>query len=233
MESRERYVAQCVCGKAADPTVGVEMLSPGGYNDGYEGYGICDLSNDNQYYDYNYGDSGNWGSPSTVTNTASEVKIERTTSDGLWTLTQTVTKEAGPPPYAKVVMALKNNSGITKDAYLIRYAEMIADSGTTTAENYDGSLDSAWGYNSYSDASSNGADAYGMILQNVESPTPVSDVYFWEGYAQDVITGPPPCSPTEYYDGTLTNVSGSAALLYFVELAKEKTVTVTMKYSGF
>ena len=130
-------------------------------------------------------------------------------------------------------MALKNNSGITKDAYLIRYAEMIPDSGTTTAENYDGSLDSAWGYNSYSDASSNGADAYGMILQNVESPTPVSDGYFWEGYAQDVITGPPPCSPTEYYDGTLTNVSGSAALLYFVELAKEKTVTVTMKYSGF
>jgi hypothetical protein len=74
--------------------VGVEMLHQGG---AFEGYGVCDQSSGTEYYDYAYTDSGNWSAPILVANNSTEVKIERTTSDGLWTLTQTITKVTGTP----------------------------------------------------------------------------------------------------------------------------------------
>ncbi len=94
---------------------GVEQLSPGG-SAAFEGYGICDVTNaTTQYWDYaGDADSGNWNAPTTVTHTATMVKIERTTSDGAWTLTQTISIVPGTNPYAKMIMALKNNSAVTK-----------------------------------------------------------------------------------------------------------------------
>jgi len=54
-----------------------------------EGYGVCDNTGAVAYFDYaDYGDSGNWGAPTLVSQTATSVKIARTTSDGVWTLTQ-------------------------------------------------------------------------------------------------------------------------------------------------
>ncbi len=77
---------------------GVEQFSPNG-SAPYEGYGICDITNsDTQYYDYAYTDSGNWNASTKVTSTATSVKIERTTSDGAWTLTQTITSARAPTP---------------------------------------------------------------------------------------------------------------------------------------
>ena len=67
-----------------------------------EGYGVCDLSTGIAYSDYGgFGDSGNWGPPSLISQTATAVKIARTTSDGVWTLTQTITQAAGNSPHIK------------------------------------------------------------------------------------------------------------------------------------
>ncbi|HXN18755.1 MAG TPA: hypothetical protein VN875_10520 [Candidatus Binatus sp.] len=58
---------------------GVEMLNQDG---AYEGYGICDITTNTAYYDYGYTDSSNWGPSVLVTSNATEVKFERTSTDG-------------------------------------------------------------------------------------------------------------------------------------------------------
>jgi hypothetical protein len=50
---------------------------------------------------------------------AKSVKIARTTADGNWTLTQTITQVTGPPS-AKIAMALTNNTSVTRQAFLLR-----------------------------------------------------------------------------------------------------------------
>jgi hypothetical protein len=76
---------------------GVEQINGGILSNTYEGYGICDGSTDAEYYDYVDYFSPNWGTPTTVSQSATSVKIQRSTSDGLWTLTQTFTAVAGTP----------------------------------------------------------------------------------------------------------------------------------------
>jgi hypothetical protein len=212
---------------------GVEQLDQGG---SYEGYGICDPANDNtEYWDYGGGgDSGNWGAPTTVSHTATEVKIERTTSDGAWTLTQTITSVAGTNPYAKVAMALKNNSAATKSAALLRFAGPVPDNGGSTgnyAEYYDGSQDSAWGYTPI--GSTNGAGHYGLMLQNVGNPTPASALFGREGFAQNIFDGPSPCDPSADLESPVINDDGSAVYYYILNLNKNQTATVTDRYISF
>jgi hypothetical protein len=90
-----------------------------------EGYGVCDLNTNIGYFDYSAGGtSANWDAQVLVSKTATLVKISRTTSDGLWTLTQTITNTPGPNPSARVTMALKNNSTVAKEAYLMRFADV-------------------------------------------------------------------------------------------------------------
>ena len=213
---------------------GVEQLTPQGAAP-FEGYGICDDNTSVGYYDYAYSDSGNWGSPTTVSHNGTSVKIERTTSDGLWTLTQTINMVAGSNPYAKVVMALKNNSGLTKSAQLIRYANVIPDNSGSTAdyvENYDGTLDSAWGYLGENGTANGGP--YGLIIQEFGNPTPTSLSYGREGFAINTTLGPSPCDPAADWIGTITNSVGSTIYWYsFVDLGKEKTATVTERYMSF
>lgn len=63
----------------------VEMLNQ---RETFEGYGICDTGSGTfvSYYDYgDDGNSGGWGTPTLLRNTTSMVKIQRTTSDGVWT----------------------------------------------------------------------------------------------------------------------------------------------------
>jgi len=218
--------------------LGVEQLSPQN-SPAYEGYGICDITNsDTQYWDYaGNGDSGNWNPPVTLSHTATAVKIERTTSDGAWTLTQTITSvpgtAAGTVPYAKIAMALKNTSGVTKDAFLIRFGNVVPDNAVNAgsyAQNYDGIADSAWGYTSYSDP--NGGP-FGLRLENTGNPVPLSTLAFREGLAIDTLAGPAPCNPGANNVGTLTDSDGSAVYLYDVQLTKNQTVTVTDRYMAF
>lgn len=210
---------------------GIEQLNQGGAD---EGYGICDTSTTVGYYDYAYADSGNWNPPTTVTHTATEVKIERTTSDGAWTLTQTIMPVPGTNPYAKITMALKNNSGVTKDAYLLRYGNADPDNARSTGnyfQDYDGTLDSAWGNTPYS--STNGSNPYGLMLQNVGNPGPTSVPYGREGFAITGLDGPAPCNYAANFASPITEAEGSIVYFYNFQLKKDETVTVTERYQSF
>lgn len=213
----------------------VEMLNQ---RESFEGYGMCDTGSGTaiSYYDYaDDGNSGNWGAPTLVTNTTSEVKIKRSTSDGVWTLTQTITAEAGPPPYAKIVMVLKNNSSIFRGITFYRFAGFSPDQASANEnwnQNFDSTANSVWGYNSYTDAIENNSDQYGMMLQNIGSPTPIADAAGWEGIAQNTQAGPDPCNPPLTTE-TVINWIGSGFLEYGFEIPAGKTVTATARYLSF
>lgn len=213
--------------------VGVEQLSPQG-SAPFEGYGICDATANTSYFDYANTDSGNWGAPVLLSQTATSVKIARTTIDGAWTLTQTFTMTPGTNPYAKVTMALKNNSGIQKTAELIRFANAVPDNaGNTNAfvENYDGTSQSAFGWLGEGGTANGGP--FGLMLQVVGNPTPSSVPYFREGLAIATLSGPDPCNSAANFTGLITNSGGS--LVYWYELAvnQGQTVTVNERYMSY
>lgn len=123
-----------------------------------EGYGICDLIPFVSYVDYaDFGDSGNWGPSSVINQSGKSVKIARTTSDGIWTLTQTISQVAGTSPSVKATMTLKNNSDQLRTVFLVRYADVDADGAVQNS--LDGTAKSAFGWNS--NASSK---PFGLIL---------------------------------------------------------------------
>lgn len=206
---------------------GFEQLSPGG-SPAFEGYGICDLTNSNTaYWDYaGDGDSGNWNAPVKVSSSGTSVKIERTTADGVWTLTQTISIVGGANPYAKMILALKNNSGVTKEAYLIRYANAVPPTGSPFQQNYGGTFDAAVGYAEDSQS--------GMMLQDSGPPAPTSLSYQFVTVAIDTLDGPAPCDPFANYAGTLNDSVGSLVDWYHVfSLKKAQTFTVTERYMPF
>jgi hypothetical protein len=212
---------------------GVEMLQQGG---AFEGYGVCDVSPQTEYYDYAYTDSGNWDAPILVTNNSTEVKIERTTSDGLWTLTQTITKVSGTPPYAKITMAIKNNSSETKIVGLLRFAAFVPDHALSSGdynENYDGTTDSVWGYIPDLTTYSTSSNPNGLMLQNVGVPEPTSILNSYLAFATNGEGGPNPCDPQVNFVGTIINGEGSGVLSYGFQLNKEQTVTVIARYIPF
>jgi len=211
------------------PTSNFDQISQGGAG---EGYGLCDLSTGVAYYDWAYTDSGTWDAPVLVSSSATAVKIARTTSDGLWTLTQTIAKQSGVQPYAKITMALKNNTAITKDAYLVRYADIdpAAPPFTDTKflESFDSSQYGAWGYGALNNAV--GDASLGVMLEEVGQP---NVPYGFEGIAQNTSAGPKPCSPTANYAGYQASVDGSVELFWLLQLGPQKTGTVNAKYEPF
>ena len=90
------------------------------------------------------GTARNWKAAHLVSKTATVVKITRTTTDGIWTLTQTITRVT-PTATVKVAMALKNNTAVARTVNLIRSVDV--DANGTTTNNLDGTDNSAWGYN--------------------------------------------------------------------------------------
>lgn len=208
---------------------GFDHLAQGGVG---EGYGVCDISTGISYYDWAYTDSGTWNPPVLVSSSATAVKIARTTTDGLWTLTQTITKQPGVQPYAKVTMALKNNTAITKDAYLVRYADVDPANGpftdTTFLESFDSNQYSVWGYEALNN--SVGQPALGLMLKEIGQP---NVPYGFEGIAQNFSGGPDPCNPGTNYAGYQASVDGSVELLWILELGAQKTGTVNAKYEPF
>ena len=208
---------------------GFDQLAQGG---AAEGYGVCDISTGVSYYDWATFDSGTWSAPVLLSNTPTAVKIARTTTDGLWTLTQTITKQAGVQPFAKVTMALKNNTGITKLAYLVRYADVDPArspfTDTSFLESFDSSQYGAWGYGSLTN--SVGAPSLGLMLEEIGQP---NVPYGFEGIAQNTSGAPNACNPTANYAGYQASVDGSVELFWVLQLAAQKTGTVNAKYEPF
>jgi hypothetical protein len=101
-----------------------------------EGYGICNESPANEYHDYGTSDSGNWNAATVLSHSGSSVKIARTTNDGNWTLTQTITKVPSSSSVSaniKIVMALTNNQSADHVAYLVRYTDVLADGSASNS----------------------------------------------------------------------------------------------------
>jgi hypothetical protein len=205
--------------------VGIEQLSPGG-SAAYEGYGICDVTTGTAYWDYaGNGDSGNWNAPTKLSLTGTSVKIERITSDGAWTLTQTFTSVEGFDASAKIAMALKNDSAEDKQVVLLRYANAVPYSGSPYQEDYDGTYESAWGY---------AQGFYGLILQDVGFPTPTTLAWEREAFPIDTIGGPAPCNAdAKSEEPILGNVGSLVNWVEIITLKKAQTVTVTDRYMQF
>ena len=198
---------------------GKEHIAVGAFG---EGYGFCDLSSSVRYFDYaDFGDSGNWGAATLVSQDAKSVRIARTTTDGLWTLTQTITQIPGISPSVRIAMTVKNNSGAAKGLFFMRYADV--DAGGQVQNNLDGTLKSAFGWNS--DVSSNPA---GLVLQNAgRFPADSSP----GGFTQTVPSGPDPCGFAAHMaSGTQIANDGSVVFLYALNFSKGASKTVTVSY---
>ena len=216
---------------------GIEQIRQGAYA---EGYGICDFNRSTAYYDFaDDGDSGNWDAPVLISHNATSVKIARTTSDGIWTLTQTISMVPGTNPYAKVVMAIKNNgpsiAGDGEGIYLMRWADADPDHADPAhgndgfLENFDRTLDAAWGYISLFDAAS-GNDYYGLRIENVGNSTPASVTVLRNGLTNGSSGTPDVCNPANSAE---QNIDGSIGYLYLLVVNNKQTVTMSSRYISF
>jgi hypothetical protein len=197
---------------------GREHIAAGSFG---EGYGFCDFNSSVGYDDYaDFGDSGNWQNATVTSKSPTAVKIVRNTSDGIWTLTQTITQSSSTGS-AKVTMTLKNNTAVDRFVQLLRYADVDADS--TFRNNFDGTINSAFGWNPVGSATS-----FGMMLQDVSTTA-----FEHSGFAQTVAFGPDPCNVfANWVPGTQVSVDGSIVMLYTIDFPAKASRTVSVSYKG-
>jgi hypothetical protein len=196
---------------------GQNMLGANG-----EGYGICNESPIQNYDDYGVSDSGNWGNAVVLSHNSTSVKIARTTADGNWTLTQTITMVRTNVSIT-LAMALKNNQSADHVAYLVRFADAEPGLGF-----WAGGLNSALARTFQTDPN------YGLQLSNVGIP----QFSYWQGFAQSVNTGPNACAfaANESFDNYFNNSQfggpGSIEMVFAGTVAAGRTKTVTLSYHG-
>jgi hypothetical protein len=198
-----------------------------------EGYGICDGSSDVAYFDYaGFGDSANW-LPATVVNlTPTVVKIARTTVDGIWTLTQTITQVAGTSPSVKVAMALKNNTATARFAFLMRYADVDADGQFINSLGATANSAFAWDPTVIADIGLRGNFGVNLVADPIPPPLDPADEGP-QGLNQNTPVGPPPCSPLfSVVPGLDTADDGSVVALYELNVPPNGSRTVTVHYKG-
>lgn len=193
-----------------------------------EGYGICDQNAPANYTDYGVSTTGNWGPPVLLSRTTASVKIARTTSDGNWTLTQTINKIASPPSI-KIVMAVTNHQAVDDVAYLVRFADGEPPEPANNQYNWLATLNHAVAVPFIF-----GAEAqYGLELENVGTP----QFGYWQGFAQAVSSGPNACAFAFNANTTGNYVNfpgtGSIELAYVGTVHAGKTNTATLLYRGF
>lgn len=195
-----------------------------GANWNSEGYAICDFAPASPvaYYDYATNESGNWLPTTLVSSTTTAVKLQRVTSDGIWQVTQTIRKvpaTSTSPGAAKVTMAIKNVSAISRTAYFFRYADIDANNDWTTDDQMA----------SYRQYSGQDAFSYGLALTASTSPYLVEAVL----YNSNGI-GPNPCSVgTNFVSAGYLHGDGSGGLWYYANFAKGATKTVSMTYKPY
>jgi hypothetical protein len=172
-----------------------------------EGYGICDRAfSPVNYYDTAInGDSGNW-LPSVITQpngpNTFPLTITRTTSDGIWRLTQAFARNT-TDRYVKVTMTFKNLSGVGRFAWFDRYFDVDADNSASgdivTQQLYSVQ---AWQFG-----------LSGSVIHGVELAA-IPSVYAPSGYGGIVSTtgGNVPCSPNIAPNDPF---SGDVAMLYY------------------
>ena len=188
-----------------------------------EGYGICDTTTSTAYFDYaDFGDSGNWGPATVVSHDQRTVKIARSTSDGAWTLTQTITRPEETQA-VKVTMALRNNTSSNRLAFLLRYADV--DVSGTFSNNFDATAASAFGWDSFGSST----PPFGLMVQNLGNTVGLRAIPF----AQNVGAPPNPCVPGSHLVfGPITGTDGSIVMSYDGTVPGNRTRTATLNYKG-
>jgi len=198
---------------------GVENIAVGVFG---EGYSLCDFASGLGYHDYaGFGDAdtGAWGAPSLLQLNATTVKIARTTTDGIWTLTQTI-QQSSADATAKVTMALKNNTAISRFVWLARYVDIDAH-GTINPNTLDGTQNTAFGY------LVNNPTDFGLQLSLI-----AENGFTHYGFAIPHPAGNPACSIGTGFVGTVTGADGSVYFYHGITVKAGKTATVKLKYSG-
>jgi hypothetical protein len=182
-----------------------------------EGYSVCDFSSGLGYHDYaGFGDSdtGSWGPATTVSHTGTTVKISRKTTDGIWTLTQTIAQSPADAS-AKVTMALKNNSDISRVAWFARFADVDANDSTNNI--LDGTFNTAFGYSA-------------SAQKGLQLSLATANSYEHVGYATQLVSKG--CSINAGYTGLLSDADGVIYLNHAITIGAGKTATVALKYRG-
>jgi len=194
---------------------GGEMIAVGSI---LEGYGVCDSTANVPYYDWAYFASGTWGSP-TFTHSGNVVTVTRTTTDSRWELKQTITNvpaTATGPGSAKVSMALKNLSGISRNAYIMRYADVDAD-GDQSGNDFDFT----------------GQTVFGLEPSNrgLSSTNNTFNINFGQDtFAQNVAAPPSPCTPFTNFAAHPFHGDGSIVQFWSFAVPANATKTVVSTY---
>jgi len=203
----------------------VELQSPKGFEhiregEILEGYGVCDYGSLTRYYDWGAEDSGNW-EPPVFKGTSLPITIKRTTSDGIYTLTQVISRNTDDPAVL-ISMTLKNNTAASHDFGLIRYADIDANNANDGGKDwFDFEHESAWGYN-------NGFNLFGVMLYSV----PTSQTHF--AFVQDTFEPPDPCEPVNNLpSSTPWFGDGSVGLDWNGTLGANKSLTFASEYKRF
>ena len=196
---------------------GVEHIAVGTIGDGYA---LCDwAANGVGYHDYaGHGDADTgpgWGAPTLLSQTATVVKIARSTADGLWTLTQTFALNAADSSL-NVTMAVKNNTAISRFIWFTRFTDIDAHSNTTNI--LDGTTNTVFGY----DVSATG---YGLQI-SLAAQNP----FFKEGLATTSAANA--CAIGSGWTGLLNGADGAGYYWHGITVPPHGTKTVALKYKG-
>lgn len=194
---------------------------------GGEGYGLCQESPAVEYHDYAATWSTNWNFPQILTLNGSLIKISRTTSDGNWTLVQTISKVAATGSI-KIVMALTNNQSVDKVAYLVRFADAEPDGHKIDHYAMGAGFQSAFAWSKLD-------FHYGLQLENTGKWTA-----YQQGFIQSISSGPNACAfafnsvSTSAFisDDFMGRSDGSILYTYADTVPAHGTKTVTMTYRG-
>jgi hypothetical protein len=204
----------------------VQLTSPNGFEhirEGtiLEGYSICDFGSFTRYYDFANSDSGNW-QPAIVTGVTLPLTVKRSTSDGIYTLTQVFTRNTVEPA-VKITMTLKNNTATARDFALVRYADIDANNanGGNFNNSFDFDRESAWGYN-------HGFNLFGVMLYAV----PTGQPHF--AFVQNTPDFPDSCSPIANLPASTPFFGdGSVGIDWNGTLGASKAMTVSGEYRRF
>ena len=191
-----------------------------------EGYGLCDQTTGVSYSDFaGFGDSGNWGPPSLISQTATAVKIARTTTDGVWTLTQVITQVTGTLPHIRIAMTLKNNTAVPRNALLLRYLD--ADVDQVVLNSTDANRMGAAEWNSIDMVSPD--QAVGLMLQTVGD-----HLFAHQALVQTVYYPPDPCNAFAHRStAELIYTDASMVMTFQPLVGAHSSVTANMMYQGW
>jgi hypothetical protein len=188
---------------------------------GREGYGVCDINSTTEYFDYaDASDTTNWQPAVVLSHSATKVKIARTTSDGIWTLTQMITLVPASSS-VKVSMTLKNNTAVSREVQFSRYADI--DAGGRTNNTIDSTINDAMIFNSVGRGNS-----FGLALQNVGTSP-----FTYLGFVQNSPVALSPCTPFAHQAiGPLVDTDGAAIMTYVITIPAHASKTVNVGYRG-